>query len=123
MESLTLKPEDLSGADLSTITDALARAEPSVTAEQLPTPLVELLRNVVASLSAGNEVTVLSRDAELTPAQAARVLGVSRAYVSLLINNGKLPSRKVGTHHRIALGDVTALRRKRDALAGLREMV
>jgi excisionase family DNA binding protein len=50
---------------------------------------------------------------EMTTFQAAEFLGVSRQFVSKLLRQGKLPFRKVGTHHRIPLD---ALRRYRDSM-------
>jgi len=38
------------------------------------------------------------------------VLGVSRPTVVRLVESGKVPARKVGTHRRLTLGDVLAYR-------------
>lgn len=46
----------------------------------------------------------------LTTEQTAAVLGVSRPTVVRMIDAGKLPARMVGTHRRLALGDVLAYR-------------
>ena len=57
---------------------------------------------------------------ELTTTQAARWLQVSRQYLVDLLKAGAIPYRKVGTHHRIRLGDLRAFRmRQRSALQAL----
>lgn len=68
---------------------------------------------------------VLSTDDDLSPAEAARVLGVSRPMVMRWISEGDLLDRPVGTHHRIPRASVLALSGRRAAagraVAALRE--
>jgi excisionase family DNA binding protein len=45
---------------------------------------------------------------EVSPTDAAAILGVSRAQVRKLIDDGKLPSRMVGSHRRIRLAAIEA---------------
>lgn len=80
----------------------------------LPETLAEVLDRVLAEMARGNAVSVVPMQAELTPRQAAELLGVSRPYVSRLMKEGLIPSRNVGTHHRIRLTDLLAYRKKRD---------
>jgi excisionase family DNA binding protein len=77
----------------------------------------EFVSWVVAAKAQGKEIVVTP--AEVTPAEAARILGMSRPQVRKIMDSGRLPYRMVGTHHRIALGDLrefkeaeTARRRK-----------
>jgi excisionase family DNA binding protein len=51
----------------------------------------------------------LSERVAVSPAEAAGLLGISRAQVFILISNGTLPSRKVGRLRLIRLDDVRAL--------------
>ncbi len=58
---------------------------------------------------------VLSTDDDLSPAEAARFLGVSRPMVMRWIGEGSLADRPVGTHHRIPRTSVVALSERRAA--------
>ena len=58
---------------------------------------------------------------EITPAEAAELLGMSRPQVRKLIDDGKLVFRKVGSHHRVKLASVDAFleAERRDMDAGM----
>ena len=45
-----------------------------------------------------DNVLVVRKDEELSPAQAAEILGVSRPYVTRLLKSGLLESHMVGSH-------------------------
>jgi excisionase family DNA binding protein len=97
-DSLTLQVED-SGKDESL---------------ELPSTAVSLLLEVLEAMSAGQSVTVVSEEAELTTVEAASVLNVSRPFLIKLLEDGQIPYRKVGTHRRIRLNDVLAYRAEDD---------
>ncbi|WP_048709929.1 helix-turn-helix domain-containing protein, partial [Microvirga massiliensis] len=48
--------------------------------------------------------------ASLSPEQAAKVLGISRPWVYHRMDTGRLPFRQVGTHRRVLVKDVLALK-------------
>lgn len=69
----------------------------------------------LSELAEGGAVQIAGFRQELTPRQAAELLGVSRPYVVRLLKEGAIPSHRVGSHHRVYLEDVLAYRRERDA--------
>lgn len=96
-------------------------------AEAIPLPLsvVELLQYVLNETAQGNPVTLLSLESELTTQQAADILNVSRPYFVKLLNEKKLPYRKVGSHRRVLLKDVLVYKEHSDKVRrqALRELV
>ncbi|MGJ3263859.1 MAG: helix-turn-helix domain-containing protein [Salinarimonas sp.] len=67
------------------------------------------LATVLERLGEGEGLVVLGEEDELTPEQAATVLGISRPVVYHRMDTDRLPYRQVGTHRRVNLKDVLAL--------------
>lgn len=89
----------------------------------LPPSAVPILAELLDRLAVAGTVAVLAEDAELSPEEAAAILGFSRPLVRRRMDAGLLPFRRVGTHRRVRLEDVLSLRAReapaRAALAAL----
>ena len=81
----------------------------------LPTDLSAFLSQVLGELKAGKSVTILENNAELTTMEAARMLSVSRQFLVQLLEQGKIPFHKAGTHRRVYARDLLAYKVNRDA--------
>jgi excisionase family DNA binding protein len=82
---------------------------------ELPVELYRVLRQVVQALQDGLAVSIVPVTKILTTQQAAELLGVSRPTVIRLLDEGRLPYEKIGSHRRIQLQDLLAYRDERRA--------
>jgi hypothetical protein len=82
---------------------------------RLPSQAATLLESALGHLLQGERVAVLAEDQELSPNDAADILGMSRPLVVHRMDIGDLPFRHVGKHRRTKLQDVLALKTKIDA--------
>jgi excisionase family DNA binding protein len=75
---------------------------------------VRVLTEAARVLARGDAVAVVPLQQELTTQGAADLLNVSRQYLVRLLDQGTIPCHKVGTHRRIAVGDLLRYKRQRD---------
>ena len=88
---------------------------------EIPAHALRLLREILDQMARGNTIALTPVQAELTTRQAAELLQVSRTFLVRLLDEGRIPCRKVGSHRRVRTEDVLAYRRgtesrRRDAL-------
>ena len=82
--------------------------EDSTQSVELPQSISLLLHELLTTLAEGHGIVVMPENADLTTAQAADILNVSRPFLVGLLESGEIPFHKVGTHRRVALEDVVA---------------
>ena len=81
----------------------------------IPTPAVRLLKGILEQMAHGNGVALTPLHAELTTRQAAELLQVSRTHLVQLLDDGRIPCRKVGAHRRVRAEDVLTYRHQTEA--------
>lgn len=101
MPTLTLAATSTNTETLNAI-DAFAETLPEGQAR-------EALDAVINTLRSGSDVIIAGADDGVTPSQAAKVLGVSRAHLYKVLDSGALPFTVVGARdRRISMADLRA---------------
>lgn len=99
---------------IDTASVSLVADDSSATLE-IPGHALRLLVDILTEISNGNGVTVAPVHAELTTQQAADLLNVSRPYLVKLLDERRIPHRRVGNRRRILLADVIDYKHRDDA--------
>lgn len=81
---------------------------------EFPEPLYLALRGAVHILRTGAAVAISPLQRRLSTTEAGDLLGVSRQYLTRLIDRGEIPCERTGKHRRLHLSDVLAYKRRRD---------
>jgi hypothetical protein len=79
---------------------------------ELPASASEAIQTLLVHLMKGERVAILAEDQEISPNDAAEILGISRPLVVHRMEVGDLPFRYIGKHRRTKLKDVLALKTK-----------
>jgi excisionase family DNA binding protein len=92
------------------------------------TPSSELEGQLIAlltELADGGSFLLVKEEGEITPAEAAAMLGVTRQYVDRLLEDGVLSCRRLpsSSHRRILVADVVELKRKQERMRTGREKI
>lgn len=80
----------------------------------LPHGVVAKIGELLGDIAEGRSVAIAPADLPVGTQTAADVLGVSRPWLTRLLDRGDIPMHKVGTKRRLLLGDLVAYRRADD---------
>jgi excisionase family DNA binding protein len=110
--------------NIAILEDGVERIEDSPILK-LPPKVLRLFADMLGSLAQGNAVAVMPKELYVSTQEAAMFLNVSRPYLIRMLDDGKIPYHKVGTHRRIKFEDVVTYRdqRKKASHAALQELV
>lgn len=93
---------------------AAALVGPDGIRQEIPNSVYSFLVHLLKLLDEGKSVAITQTMHELSTAEAAKFLGVSRQFLVNLVEKGEIPHHKVGTHRRLYLEDVAAYGARRD---------
>jgi excisionase family DNA binding protein len=83
---------------------------------EIPTYVITYIKLLLSNMAEGKTVQISPIESELSTQEAADMLGVSRPFLVKLLEQGKIPFKKVGTHRRIDLKDLQTYERKQRAI-------
>jgi excisionase family DNA binding protein len=91
---------------------------------RIPAMVIRALALMAEVLARGDALTIVPVGARMTTQQAADLLNVSRQYLVRLLDEGKIPYDRTGSHRRLKIEDVLAYKQERDRKrdAGLDEL-
>lgn len=75
----------------------------------MPANLSSVLEALIATLAEGNATHIEIRRSEVSPVEAAQILGITRPEVMALIRSGKLPAAIQGKFYAIKVSDLETL--------------
>jgi excisionase family DNA binding protein len=81
---------------------------------ELPTAVLDVLRNAVDFMSQGQAIRLVPSSQMVTTQRAADLLGMSRPFFIKLLDSGVMAHHRVGNQRRVALRDVLEFKTKRD---------
>ncbi|NLA28927.1 MAG: helix-turn-helix domain-containing protein [Propionibacterium sp.] len=98
--------------------DPAVRSDAKSLAERLrgDSPVESAVRSMLDAVADGARVVVMRADDEVTPTQAAKLMGVTRQFVDRLCKDGVLPFRRLpgSRHRRIRVEDVLEVATERE---------
>lgn len=110
--------------NIAILEDGVERLEDSPILK-LPPKVLRLFADMLGSLAQGHAVAIMPKEMYVSTQEAAMFLNVSRPHLVKMLDEGKLPYHKVGTHRRIKFEDVVAYKEERRKMSqtALQELV
>jgi excisionase family DNA binding protein len=84
----------------------------------IPESLFRALKEAAHILLQDSAVVISPLHRRLSTTEAGDILGVSRQYLTRLIDRGEIPCDRTGRHRKIKLSDLLEFKRKRDQARG-----
>lgn len=81
----------------------LSQSEETV---NLPYQTMAFLMELFSQMAQGKAMALIATDTELTTQQAADILQISRPHLVQLLEGGRIPFRKAGSHRRVLMADL-----------------
>jgi excisionase family DNA binding protein len=69
---------------------------------------------IIRDLATGRAISLAAAAQEMTTQEAANFLGCSRQFLVRLLDEGKIPFNRVGSHRRVYLQELVTYRNERD---------
>ena len=82
---------------------------------EIPQALNDLMLYIVDAMQRKQAIFLMPEDEAFTTQAAANFLGMSRPYLLRLLDAGKLPFHRVGTHRRIVFRDLVEFQKTRSS--------
>ena len=73
---------------------------------ELPQKVLELIANTLGAIAEGKTIFLIPQSRELSTAEAASLLNVSRPFLTKLLKEGRIPFSLVGSHRRVNSDDL-----------------
>lgn len=84
---------------------------------QLPVSALDSIEKILKNLAEGRKCEIFSESQYLTTQEAADYLDVSRPFIVRLMEDGKLPFKKVGRHRRVLFSELKKYEEKQQQIA------
>lgn len=94
--------------DNETLQAALAKADGPSVEVSFSRETAEFVAQLLDASAHGQKILLVEHGDEISPTDAAPLLGMSRPQVRKLMDEGRLEHRMVGSHHRIKVTSVQA---------------
>jgi len=82
---------------------------------EVPASTLMMIANILGEIGKGNAVSIESHPADLATHEAASLLNVSHSAFLRLLNEGEIPSCRIGLRRRVLYSDVIACKKRRRA--------